>query len=78
MRCEEVRTDEAVDILVSTARTDPDATTREQAVFWLSQTRSPRAVEVLEQILLRDAASNTDLQKRAIFALAQSRTGAWV
>jgi len=68
------RTDEAIDILVSTARTDPDPTTREQAVFWLSQTRSPRAVEVLEQILLRDAASNTDLQKRAIFALAQSRT----
>jgi TolA-binding protein len=68
------RTDEAVDILVSTARTDPDPTTREQAVFWLSQTRSPRAVEVLEQILLRDAATNSDLQKRAIFALAQSRT----
>jgi HEAT repeat protein len=68
------RTDEAVDILVSTARTDPDPTTREQAVFWLSQTRSPRAVEVLEQILLRDAPGNGDLQKRAIFALAQSRT----
>ena len=67
------RTDEAVDILLSAAKTDPDRRTREDAVFWLSQTNSPRAVEVLEQILLRDP-PDEEMQKKAVFSLSQSRT----
>jgi HEAT repeat protein len=63
-----------VDILVSAARTDPDSYTREQAVFWLSQTRSEKAVDVLEQILLRESAGDVELQKRAIFSLSQTRS----
>ena len=38
------------DVLLSTARNDPDGEVRGQAVFWLSQVHSPRAV----------AASGTD------------------
>lgn len=67
------RGDEAADILVNTAKTDPDRETREQAVFWLSQTDSERATEVLEQILLRES-GDPELQKKAIFSLAQGRT----
>ena len=67
------RSDEAVDILVSVAKTDPDRATREDAVFWLSQTRSERATEVLEQILLKDA-PDEEMQKKAVFSLAQSRS----
>ena len=64
--------DEAVDILLEVAKTDPDRPTREAAVFWLSQTRSERATEVLEQILLRE--SDAELQKKAVFSLAQGRS----
>ncbi|MCC7004062.1 MAG: HEAT repeat domain-containing protein [Gemmatimonadaceae bacterium] len=67
------RSEEAVDILVSVAKTDPDRATREDAVFWLSQTRSERATEVLEQILLTDA-PDEEMQKKALFSLAQSRS----
>lgn len=67
------RSEEAVDILVSVAKTDPDRATREDAVFWLSQTRSERATEVLEQILLQDAPDD-EMQKKAVFSLAQSRS----
>lgn len=66
------RSEEAVEILLETAKTDPDRPTRENAVFWLSQSNSPRATEVLEQILLRE--SDTELQKKAVFALAQGRS----
>jgi HEAT repeat protein len=67
------RSDEAADILLTTAKTDPDRETREQAVFWLSQTNGERAVEVLEQILLRDA-PDEEMQKKAVFSLSQSRS----
>ena len=67
------RSDEAADILLNTAKTDPDRETREQAVFWLSQTNGERAVEVLEQILLRES-PDAELQKKAVFSLSQSRS----
>ena len=67
------RSTEAADILLNTAKTDPDRETREQAVFWLSQTDGERAVEVLEQILLREA-PDEELQKKAVFSLSQSRS----
>ncbi len=67
------RGDEAVDILLNTAKTDPDRETREQAVFWLSQTDSERAVEVLEQILLQEP-TDIEMQKKAIFSLSQGRS----
>lgn len=65
--------DEAVDILLNTAKTDPDGPTREKAVFWLSQTDSERAVEVLEQILL-EKPGDARLQNQAVFSLSQHRS----
>ncbi|MHB1297803.1 MAG: HEAT repeat domain-containing protein [Gemmatimonadaceae bacterium] len=67
------RSEEAVDILLKTAKTDPDTETRKQAVFWLSQTRSERAVEVLEQILLKDS-PDEEMQEQALFAISQIRS----
>ncbi|MEX2180919.1 MAG: HEAT repeat domain-containing protein [Gemmatimonadaceae bacterium] len=67
------RSDEAADILLNVAKTDPDSYTREQAVFWLSQTHGERAVEVLEQILVRES-PDAELQKRAVFSLSQVRS----
>ena len=67
------RSDEAADILVNVARTDPDGPTRGEAVFWLSQTNSDRAIDVLDQILTKDPRDD-ELQKRAIFSLSQSRS----
>jgi HEAT repeat protein len=63
------RGDEAADILVETAKSDPDAETREQAVFWLSQVNSPKAIPLLEQIL--KSATDEGMQDKALFALSQ-------
>ncbi len=61
--------DEAADILVETAKSDPDAETREQAVFWLSQVNSSKAIPLLEQIL--KTATDEQMQDKALFALSQ-------
>lgn len=67
------RNAEAADLLLWVVRNDPDRPTKSEAVFWLSQVDSERAVEVLEQILVKDA-PDEELQKRAIFALSQTRS----
>jgi HEAT repeat protein len=63
------RTSETEDILLASARTDPDAEVREQAVFWLSQVGSERAVNALDSILR--SSPDPELQKKALFALSQ-------
>ena len=57
------------DILLETARTDPDHEVREQAVFWLSQVGSDRAVGALDSILR--TSKDASLQEKALFALSQ-------
>ena len=59
----------AEDILLASARTDPDPEVREQAVFWLSQVGSERAVGALDSILR--TSTDRALQDKAIFALSQ-------
>jgi HEAT repeat protein len=59
----------AEDILLASARTDPDPEVREQAVFWLSQVGSERAVGALDSILR--TSTDRRLQDKAIFALSQ-------
>jgi TolA-binding protein len=66
-------TSDAADILLSTARNDPDNEVRQQAVFWLSQVRDERAVDMLEDIL--KTSKDEELQKKALFALSQHRSG---
>ena len=62
-------TPETEDILLGTARNDPDEDVREQAVFWLSQVGSAKATVALDSILLNS--TNADLQDKAVFALSQ-------
>ena len=57
------------DILLATARTDPDHEVREQAVFWLSQVGTDRAVGALDSILR--TSKDPALQEKAVFALSQ-------
>jgi HEAT repeat protein len=64
------QTEESADILMETAKNDPDADVRKDAVFWLSQTHSAKAVDYLLQIL--KSSNDPELQDKAIFALAQS------
>jgi HEAT repeat protein len=63
------RTSETEDILLASARTDPDTEVREQAVFWLSQVGSERAVTALDSIL--QSTTDPEIQKKALFALSQ-------
>ena len=57
------------DILLETARTDPDPEVREQAVFWLSQVGTDRAVSALDSILR--TSKDPAIQEKAVFALSQ-------
>ena len=61
--------DEAADLLMSTARNDPDAGTRHDAVFWLSQVPGEKSTTFLEEIL--KSSKDDDLQDQALFALSQ-------
>jgi HEAT repeat protein len=57
------------EILLESARTDPDHEVREQAVFWLSQVGSDRAVQALDSILR--TSTDRAIQEKAVFALSQ-------
>jgi HEAT repeat protein len=57
------------DILLASARSDPDSEVREQAVFWLSQVGSDKAVVALDSILRQS--KDRALQEKAVFALSQ-------
>jgi HEAT repeat protein len=65
------RGDEAADILIETAKNDPDRETREQAVNWLGQVDATKAVALLEQLL--KTSTDEEMQDKAIFALSQTR-----
>ena len=58
--------EEASDILIQTAKTDPDQETREQAVFWLGQVQSDRAVSLLEDLLKNS--TDKGIKDKALFA----------
>ncbi len=59
----------AEDILLESARNDPDHEVKEQAVFWLSQVSSDRAVQALDSILR--GSTDRAIQEKAVFALSQ-------
>jgi tetratricopeptide (TPR) repeat protein len=60
------------DILLKSAREDPDREVRAQAIFWLSQVNTERAVTALDSILI--GSSDRELQEKAIFALSEQRS----
>jgi HEAT repeat protein len=57
------------DILLESARSDPDPEVQRQAVFWLSQVGTERAVKALDSILR--FSKDPGIQDRAVFALSQ-------
>jgi len=57
------------DLLLESVRTDPDSDVREQAVFWLSQVGTDRAVGALDSILR--FSQDPEIQEKAVFALSQ-------
>jgi HEAT repeat protein len=57
------------DILLESVRNDPDPEVRRQAVFWLSQVDTDRAVTALDSILR--FSKDAEIQDRAVFALSQ-------
>jgi hypothetical protein len=65
------RSPRAADILIATARNDPDPEVRAQAVFWLSQVDSDKAIPALEEILRSE--KDAELHENALVALSQSR-----
>ena len=67
------RTAGTADLLLKTARNDPDSEVRQQAVFWLSQVPDERAVDMLEDILRNS--NDDELKDKALFALSQHRSG---
>ncbi|MBA3655990.1 MAG: HEAT repeat domain-containing protein [Gemmatimonadaceae bacterium] len=60
---------ETADILLSTARNDPNGEVRQAAVFWLSQVRDERAIDMLYDILRNSR--DDDLREKALFSLSQ-------
>lgn len=65
---------EATDLLLTSARSDPDQEVRTQAVFWLSQTDDPRVVPVLDSVMRNS--TDEEVQSAALFAISQQRNTA--
>jgi HEAT repeat protein len=66
------QTDSTVDVLLQSARGDPDPEVRAQAVFWLSQVGTDQAAVALDSILR--VANDPEIQEKAVFALSQQGT----
>jgi HEAT repeat protein len=60
------------DILLGSARNDPDHEVREQAVFWLSQVNTDKAVSALDSIIR--TSKDASLQEKAVFAISQNES----
>ena len=63
----QVDTDEAFDLLVAMARSDPDPEVRGQALFWLGQQGG--SLDMLGEIALNDP--DEELRAQALFGIAQ-------
>ena len=62
-------TRESTDLLLSTAREDPNGEVRGQAVFWLSQVQDDRVVDMLDSMVVHGV--DDAVREKALFALAQ-------
>lgn len=69
MLAQEAGDSTATELLLETARSEPDPEVRKQAVFWLSEVDDPRALDALSEVLASPADSS--LHEQAAFALAQ-------
>ena len=64
--------DEAADLLIGSARNDPDPEVRKQAIFWLSQTDDQRVLPILDSVIR--TSDDDELRSAAVFALSQQRS----
>jgi hypothetical protein len=62
---------EVADLLVNTARNDPDPAVREEAVLWMSRVGGDRSVDFLRDVARND--TSLSLRKGAVRALSQSK-----
>ncbi len=62
---------EVADLLVNTARNDPDPAVREEAVLWMSRVGGDRSVDFLRDVVRND--TSLALRKGAVRALSQSK-----
>lgn len=62
----------AVEVMIDLVRTADDREVRESAVFWLGQQASPKAAAAIESFIYD---KDVEIQKKAVFALAQLDTG---
>jgi len=62
--------DEATELLLQVARSDPSDDVRAEAIQWLGQSRSQRALSALDSIAM--TATDDDILDKAIFALSQT------
>ena len=60
---------EALEATIALARSGTTAQTRGQALFWLAQRAGVQAIGAIDDALARDP--DTDVKKRAVFALSQ-------
>ena len=60
-----------MDLLIKVAREDPAQEVREDAIFWLSNVRDPRVVDLLAEMA---NSSDRAIQEKAIFALSNTRS----
>lgn len=63
---------EAAQLLMNSAKTDPDREVREQAVFWLANVPSDEAVTML--VDLARNGDDLELRKRAVYALSRNKS----
>lgn len=59
-------------ILLEVAKGDPEASVKQDAVFYLQQAKSELAIDALEELLLRS--DDNVLRRNALFALSQNRS----
>jgi hypothetical protein len=59
----------ALDVLIRTARQDPDTRRRSDALFWLAQRAGQQAVATITDAINNDP--ETEVKKKAVFALSQ-------
>ena len=64
--------DQAADLLITSARNDPDPEVRKQAIFWLSQTNDERVLPILDSVIR--TSDDDELRSAALFALSQQRS----
>lgn len=60
------------DLLMQSAKTDPDRDVREQAVFWLANFPSDAAVSMLSELVKSDV--EVDIRRRAVYSLSRSNS----